>query len=61
MGYLALGCIGVTNAVADWRSILGVQIYFSQGAYFPQGSSHTLDAALMRWTQRHHQGHGGED
>ncbi|CAK9049325.1 unnamed protein product [Durusdinium trenchii] len=48
MGYLALGCIGMTDAAADWRSILGVQVHFSEGAYFPHGGPSAITRAMVQ-------------
>eukprot|EP00913_Durusdinium_trenchii_P024845 g23320.t1 len=38
----------MTDAAADWRSILGVQVHFSEGAYFPHGGPSAITRAMVQ-------------
>lgn len=48
LGYLSLGCTGVTLSEIDYRTVMGLHGHFSEGAQFPVGGPSAIAAAMVR-------------
>lgn len=52
LGYISLGCIGVTLEKMDYRSMLGLHLHFGEGAYFPVGGPSKMASAMVKQIER---------